>query len=117
MSDDGKSEKLEEMLREQQAEARKLREWVATIVSRDNFDTAADALDAVIVSLRERGCDRDSFVVAALLAVVGIDLSDDISPDRFVALLRKFAVCGEYVIAKRRLEAEREVSLRGGAKA
>ena len=111
------TKKMEEMLKAQQEETMKTRDWVVKVVERKNFDLASDALDDVVVKLRARGCDRDSFVIAAFVAAISVDLSDDVSSERLVELLRKFVICGETVIKKRREEAMDEVIRAGGAQA
>ena len=116
MSDE-QQKKLEELLKEQREEAKKTRDWVAKVVDTKYFDQASDALDEMVKKLRAEGCDRNAFVIAALVCTISIDLSDDISPERLVDLLRKFMVCGEVVISKRRDEAMTDVIRAGGAQA
>lgn len=115
--ENNQAKKLEEMLKAQHEETVKTRDWVVKVVERENFDRASDALDETIQRLRARGCDRDSFVIAAFVAAISVDLSDDVSPERLIDLLRKFVICGETVIKKRRDEAMDEVIRAGGAQA
>lgn len=118
MSDkDDKAARFEAIFQSHLDEAQKTRDWVAKVLKTRHFGQAADALDEVVRKLRAEGCDRNAFIIAALMATISVDLSDDISTERLVDLLRKFMACGEAVINARRTGELTEIIGSGGAQA
>jgi hypothetical protein len=107
---------LEDEIKKAARENDRVREWVSGIIRSPGFDLAADALEAAMIDLRLTGkCSRDEFVVAALFAAVGADMSDDVTPTRLARLLKVFLTIGELTATTRRSIAEEELA--GGVKA
>lgn len=87
-------EKLEWKLKEIKAQRKADVAFIDKILASPQYGKVVDELEKLIITVREdETCDRDTFVIAALIMAASMDMSDDTSDDRQLWLARRFMLC------------------------
>ncbi len=88
------NEKLEQQLKKLKEQREEDVAFVNKILATPEYTKVSDEMEQLVVKVRSGDiCDRDTFVLAALIMAASVDMSDDATDEQQIWLARRFMLC------------------------